>query len=191
MTTVQLPLQGGTEPYRLGQYEAVPLTREPIGDSRIAYAAAHVVADADREIDWDATISFRHHLWSLGLGVADAMDTAQRGGGLSAHDVRELIRRTAQSRPDGARLVCGVTTDELEGTNHDLASITAAYRDQMRFVEEVGSDAVMMASRALAAVAKSADDYSRVYSEVLRGSTRPVLLHAPRTGRRCGAGSGA
>jgi hypothetical protein len=177
MTTVQLPRDGRTEPYVLGTHDPVPVVRSGPIECRLAYAAAHVSADAHGRPDWEATLAFRHHLWSLGLGVADAMDTAQRGSGLSSPEVRDLILRSSRDVPDGARLVCGVTTDELQGDDHTLEEITAAYVEQLGFVEAAGSEAVMMASRALARSARSPHDYAEVYSDVLGQSSRPVILH--------------
>ena len=84
---------------------AGPPPRAASGWNRIAYAAAHVVADpmaeadpwVDSVVDWDRTLAFREHLWSLGFGVAEAMDTAQRGMGLGWSDALELIRRTREA----------------------------------------------------------------------------------------------
>ncbi|HVX43556.1 MAG TPA: dihydrodipicolinate synthase family protein [Mycobacteriales bacterium] len=153
--------------------------------SRVAFAAAHVVADpmadntpgAPAALDWDATLAFRHHLWRLGLGVADAMDTAQRGMGLSWPATRELIRRSgAEARAVGGALVCGAGTDQLDGPA-DLAAITAAYQEQLELVEGAGARVVLMASRALAAAARSAEDYHQVYGTLLRQAREPVILH--------------
>ncbi|SNT02952.1 dihydrodipicolinate synthase family protein [Actinacidiphila glaucinigra] len=156
---------------------------------RVVYAAAHVVADpfrtaADRPaaLDWEATLAFRRHLWSHGLGVAEAMDTAQRGMGLDWAGAAELIRRSsAEARAEGGRIVCGVSTDQLRPTGfghpYDLADIRAAYEEQLAVVEEAGSRAVLMASRALAAVAKGPEDYLEVYGHLLRQATGPVVLH--------------
>ncbi|MER8185746.1 dihydrodipicolinate synthase family protein [Kitasatospora sp. NPDC094015] len=154
--------------------------------SRIAYAAAHVVADplggnapgAPAALDWEATLAFRHHLWSLGLGVADAMDTAQRGMGLDWPATRELIVRSgAEARSVGGRLACGVGTDQLTGPARTPAEVTAAYREQLEVVQEAGALPVLMASRALAAVATGPEDYLRVYGELIAQADRPVVLH--------------
>jgi uncharacterized protein DUF993 len=153
--------------------------------SRVAYAAAHVVADplaenvpgAPAVLDWDATLSFRHHLWRHGLGVAEAMDTAQRGMGLDYPAVRELVRRSAsEARSVGGRIVAGVATDQLDGPA-TVAQILDAYREQLADV--VSSDAVpvLMCSRHLAAAAAGADDYVSVYSTLLSEVDGPVLLH--------------
>ncbi|MEV4611359.1 dihydrodipicolinate synthase family protein [Kitasatospora sp. NPDC049258] len=165
----------------------VPLAR-PAGAPRArgAYAAAHVVADplggnapgAPAAVDWDATLAFRHHLWSLGLGVADAMDTAQRGMGLDWPATRELITRSgAEARSVGGRLACGVGTDQLTTPARTLAEVTAAYREQLEVVQAAGARPVLMASRALAALATGPEDYLRVYGGLIAAADRPVVLH--------------
>ena len=154
--------------------------------SRIAYAAAHVVprATADNtpgrpaDIDWDATLAFRRHVWSWGLGVADAMDTAQRNMGLDAAATRELITRSAQAaREEGGALVVGVNTDHLDEEVVSLDRVIDAYKEQLHFTEDQGAGVVLMASRHLARAARTADDYRRVYREVLGAATTPVVLH--------------
>ncbi|MFJ9695638.1 dihydrodipicolinate synthase family protein [Kitasatospora sp. NPDC101183] len=153
---------------------------------RIAFAAAHVVADPRTEqapgrpatVDWDATLAFRHHLWSLGLGVADAMDTAQRGAGLDWAATRELITRSgAEARAVGGRLACGVGTDQLTAPARTLTEITRAYEEQLAVVEGADAQPVLMASRALAALARGPEDYLAVYGPLLRQSRTPVVLH--------------
>jgi uncharacterized protein DUF993 len=141
--------------------------------TRVAFAAAHVAAGADGRIDWEATLAFRRHLWSCGLGVAEAMDTAQRGGALDWQLARELIRRTAAER--AGRLAAGAATDHTEPRTLD--EVRAAYEQQCEFVEGTGAQVVVMASRALAAVASSADDYREVYGAVLRQLERPAIVH--------------
>ena len=155
---------------------------------RVAYAAAHVVADPlagndpwlGPAIDWDATLKFRHRLWDLGLGVAEAMDTAQRGMGLGWPEARELIRRVqaeARTRPE-ALIAYGAGTDQLEPRPEvTLDAIIAAYEEQIGFVEGEGGRVIVMASRALAAVAQSPDDYARVYGRILNQVRQPVILH--------------
>ena len=154
--------------------------------SRVAYAAAHVVplVHADNtpgrpaEIDWDATLAFRRSVYSWGLGVADAMDTAQRNMGLDAAAVRELIARTAQTaRDEGGSVVVGVNTDHVEDEHISLDQVIDAYRSQLAFTEEQGAAPVLMASRHLARAASSAEDYRRVYREVLGAAQVPVVLH--------------
>ena len=154
--------------------------------SRIAYAAAHVIprATADNtpgqpaDIDWDATLAFRRHVWSWGLGVADAMDTAQRNMGLDAAATRELITRSAEAaREEGGALVVGVNTDHVDDEFISLDEVIDAYKEQLHFTEDAGAGVVLMASRHLARAAHSADDYRRVYREVLGAATTPVVLH--------------
>jgi hypothetical protein len=167
----------------------IPLVRHAASDfSRVAYAAAHVVADplASNDpwltpaIDWDTTLKFRHRLWDLGLGVAEAMDTAQRGMGLGWSEAQELIRRAqaeARTRPD-ALIAYGAGTDHLApGPDVTIEAIIAAYEEQIGFVEGQGGRVILMASRALAAVAKSPDDYARVYGRILSQVRQPVILH--------------
>ena len=158
--------------------------------SRTVYSAAHVVADpyadstpdSPAAVDWDATLAFRRHLWSHGLGVAEAMDTAQRGMGLDWTGAAELIRRSsAEARTVGGLIACGVGTDQLRATGngypYSLDEVRAAYEEQLALVEESGSRAVLMASRALAAVAEGPEDYLEVYGHLLRQSAEPVVLH--------------
>ncbi|KOV59383.1 hypothetical protein ADK64_34690 [Streptomyces sp. MMG1121] len=152
--------------------------------SRTVFSAAHVVADpyadvspdAPAAVDWDATLAFRRHLWSHGLGVAEAMDTAQRGMGLDWAGAAELVRRSAaEARSVGGRIACGVGTDQITGGS--LAEIRAAYEEQLAVVEESGARAILMASRALAAVASGPEDYLEVYGHLLRQAAEPVILH--------------
>jgi hypothetical protein len=154
--------------------------------SRIAFAAAHVVADPRGEnvpgapavIDWEATLGFRRHLFRYGLGVAEAMDTAQRNMGLDWPATQELITRSAAlANEHGARIASGAGTDQLLSPPGSLGEVTDAYLEQLEFVEAAGSQAIVMASRQLAAVARSADDYLQVYSSVLSRATQPVVLH--------------
>jgi len=155
--------------------------------SRIAYAAAHVVADplADVDpttrtaIDWDATLAYRRHLWSSGLAVAEAMDTAQRGMGLDWAASQELIRRSlAEARAVGGVIACGAGTDHLApAAGVTLEDVERAYEEQCGFVEGHGGRVILMASRALARAARTPDDYLRVYGAVLRQVRQPVILH--------------
>jgi Protein of unknown function (DUF993) len=161
-------------------------TSAPRARSRVVFAAAHVVADPGAEhrpgaparLDWDATMRFRHRLWGLGLGVADAMDTAQRGMGLDWPGAAELIRRSgAEARAAGGRLACGVATDQLPPGPASLEEITAAYEEQAEAVEQAGAQAVLMCSRQLAAAAVGPDDYADVYERLLGQVSRPLILH--------------
>jgi len=191
VTVVALPAADGTlTPYPLG--DPGPWTR-PAGPitSRIAYAAAHVVplalADntpgAPAAVDWDTTLAYRHELWSYGLGVADAMDTAQRGMGLDWLATQELIKRSgAEAAAAGGRLACGAGTDQLDlaalpAGRAGLDRVVGAYREQIDLVRGAGATVIMMASRALARVAQTAEDYRYVYDAVLSTVDEPVILH--------------
>ena len=154
--------------------------------SRIAFAAAHVVADpygenvpgAPAVVDWDATLAFRRHLFRYGLGVAEAMDTAQRNMGLDWAATQELISRSAaQALELGARIASGVGTDHLPSAPLSLDQVIAGYCEQLEFVEGTGSQVILMASRQLAATARGADDYLRVYDTLLAQVSKPVILH--------------
>ncbi|MDQ1570174.1 MAG: hypothetical protein QOF79_848 [Actinomycetota bacterium] len=154
--------------------------------SRVVYAAAHVVPQswaenvpgAPADIDWDATLGFRHHLWSWGLGVADAMDTAQRNMGLDWKATAELIRRSsAEARTVGGALVVGVNTDSVDRETISLDEVIDAYQSQLAVAEEAGADVVLMASRHLARAATTSADYERVYAQVLGRASAPVILH--------------
>ncbi|MEQ8143732.1 dihydrodipicolinate synthase family protein [Streptomyces sp. OP7] len=167
-----------TEPLALAP--GAPLT------SRTVFSAAHVVADpyadttpdSPAAVDWDATLAFRRHLWAHGLGVAEAMDTAQRGMGLDWAGAAELIRRSAaEAKAAGGRIACGVGTDQLTGGPVTLAEVRAAYEEQLAVVEESGAQAILMASRALAATAEGPEDYLEIYGHLLRQSAEPVILH--------------
>ncbi|WP_037468110.1 dihydrodipicolinate synthase family protein [Sinorhizobium fredii] len=188
MASIDLPLEG-----RLARYELtgrpVPLRkREAAAFPRIAFAAAHVVADplADNDpwltpaIDWERTLAFRHRLWDLGLGVAEAMDTAQRGMGLGWTEARELIRRAlaeARGRP-GTLIACGAGTDHLAaGPEVTIDEIIRAYESQIEAIEAENGRIILMASRALAAAARSPDDYVRVYDRILSQVKEPVIIH--------------
>ncbi|WP_166999192.1 dihydrodipicolinate synthase family protein [Paramicrobacterium fandaimingii] len=154
--------------------------------SRTAFAASHVIPHAwadntpgqPAEIDWDATLAFRHHVWSWGLGVADAMDTAQRNMGLDAVATRELITRSAaEAQSVGGSLVVGVNTDHIDEPSISLQQIIDAYTEQLHHAEDAGAGVVLMCSRHLARTATSAADYERVYGAVLTAASTPVVLH--------------
>jgi Protein of unknown function (DUF993) len=185
--SITLPTAEGTlEPYRLGSPKTYATSGSPT--SRIAYAAAHVVADpltdngpgTTATIDWEATLRFRRHLWSQGLRVADAMDTAQRNMGLDWAATRELIRRSAaEAKAYGhpAELVaCGAGTDHAPAAR-TLPEIVAAYTEQIETVRDAGAGVVIMASRQLARAAQGPDSYHAVYGELLSQVDRPVILH--------------
>ncbi|HEY9339261.1 MAG TPA: dihydrodipicolinate synthase family protein [Kribbella sp.] len=179
---LNLPVHGGLEKYRLTGEPVARGTYSP-ARSRLAFAAAHVVADplgdnapgAPAVIDWEHTLEFRRHLWSLGLSVAEAMDTAQRGMGLDWKATQELIRRSAAEAPDG-RIAVGVGTDQLTGPA-TLDAVIGAYEEQLAVAEDVGARPILMASRALCAAAESPDDYRKVYDRLLTQSAKPVILH--------------
>jgi hypothetical protein len=155
--------------------------------NRVALAAAHVVADplADNDpwltpaIDWERTMAFRRHLWSLGLGVAEAMDTAQRGMGLDWPNALELIQRSVAEARDipGAVVFSGAGTDHLPTTPTSVEEVIRAYEEQVEAIEAAGGRIILMASRALAAAARSPDDYRRVYGRILAGVREPVIIH--------------
>ncbi len=196
MTTVTLPALEG----------AIPGTREAAGhvrtlqdprhytprekpfNSRIAFAAAHVVANPDADhsdagkpvgVDWEATLSYRHHLWSHGFAVAEAMDTSQRGMGLDWAAAQTLIALSVkEARSVGARVFCGTGTDHLvPGPEVTLAQVTDAYLHQIATVQKLGGRIILMASRALAVCARGADDYAQVYARVLAEADQPVVIH--------------
>jgi hypothetical protein len=182
-----LPRAGGQlYEYAPGKAASFSVPAKPF-TGRIAFSAAHVVcdpfADADplhqAQIDWNSTLSYRHHLWSLGLAVAEAMDTAQRGMGLDWNRSKELIRRSiAEARSVGGRIACGAGTDHLApGPHVTLEAVEAAYEEQVGFVEGEGGQVILMASRALAACAKGPEDYERVYGRILGQVKQPVILH--------------
>ncbi|ONI70592.1 dihydrodipicolinate synthase family protein [Actinosynnema sp. ALI-1.44] len=151
--------------------------------SRRLLAAAHVVADplgdntpgSPAAVDWDATLAYRNHLWDHGFGVAEAMDTAQRGMGLDWAATRELIRRTGANA--AGPFACGAGTDQLAPGPHTVDDVIEAYTEQVAVIEETGGQVILMASRALAAAASGSDDYHRVYGHLLRQVSSPVILH--------------
>jgi hypothetical protein len=189
MAKVVLPTPvGGTEVYGTGAPRAFECARNG-ALPRVAFAAAHVVADplaeqdpwSEAVLDWDATLDYRRHLWSLGLGVAEAMDTAQRGMGLDWETSLELIRRSVAAATDydgPAAVACGAGTDHLApDACQDLDQVIAAYEVQCGAVEAAGGRIILMASRALAAIATSPDDYQRVYDRILGQVKEPVIIH--------------
>ena len=191
MAALSLKLPFPTGEVLTYQLEGTPLPaarRKAADFPRVAYAAAHVVADplADADpwltpaIDWDRTLAFRHHLWDLGLGVAEAMDTAQRGMGLGWPEARELIRRSLREAAgrDDALIACGAGTDHLTpGSDVTIDDILRAYESQIETVEGEGGRVILMASRALAATARGPDDYVTVYDRILASVRRPVIIH--------------
>ncbi len=186
--SLRLPAAGGTlEVFHLSAPRNFPQRAER-AFNRVAFSAAHVVADARADIDpwlacaidWDATIGVRLHLWRLGLGVAEAMDTAQRGMGLDWPTSLELIGRSIAAARDvpGALLASGAGTDHLAAeaaTSTD--DVIRAYEEQVAAIEKLGGRIILMASRALARVARSADDYHHVYDRILSQVRAPVIIH--------------
>lgn len=179
---LELKLPGGAVQLTAG---AAPQKSD--GWNRVAYAAAHVVADPlveadpwlDCPIDWERTLAFREHLWSLGFGVAEAMDTAQRGMGLDWPTSLELIQRSVGLAKSGGHLIaCGAGTDHLQpGPDVTIDDVIAAYEMQCEAVEATGSRVILMASRALAKAATGPEDYARVYGRILSGLAQPAILH--------------
>ncbi|MFD5201344.1 dihydrodipicolinate synthase family protein [Streptomyces sp. NPDC058375] len=181
--TVPLP-QGSYTP------RATPLDLTPgagVLSSRTVFSAAHVVAepyadigpDDPAAVDWESTLAFRRHLWSHGLGVAEAMDTAQRGMGLDWAGAAELIRRSAaEAKAVGGRIACGVGTDQLlPFSEPTLAEVRSAYEEQLALAETNGVQPILMASRALVKAAQSPEDYLATYAHLLRQASEPVILH--------------
>jgi hypothetical protein len=190
MTSIQIALpdeHGKTSPYRL-KGEPAPAPQAPHHFNRVALSAAHIVADpfAAREpalgpsIDWNATLSFRRHILDLGLGVAEAMDTAQRGMGLDWDGALELIRHSlgAASPDERKRIYSGAGSDHLDAAKaQSLDDVIRAYLEQIEAIQKLDGRIILMASRALARVAKSPKDYETVYQRVLSACDRPVILH--------------
>ncbi|SCK19476.1 dihydrodipicolinate synthase family protein [Streptomyces sp. WMMB 322] len=188
---IRLPDENGAlRTYRPRAEPAAAVAGPPAGAApaaRTVFAAAHVVADRYRAsagpespaaLDWDATLAFRRHLWSHGLCVAEAMDTAQRGMGLDWSVAAELTARSAaEARAVGGRIACGVGTDQLPPGGTDMARVRAAYEEQSEVVEKAGAQVIIMASRALAATARGPEDYRDVYGHLLRQAAEPVILH--------------
>jgi hypothetical protein len=188
MPSLMLPNESGD----LARYELGPASEfalaGPTISVRSVYAAAHVVMDPRASndpwrapvVDWDSTMLFRHRLWSLGLMIAEAMDTAQRGMGLDWTGAKELIKRSlAESRTvEEADLACGAGTDQLDpGDARSLDDVIAAYEEQLEHVEACGGRAILMASRALCHVARTPDDYLSVYGRLIDGAKDKVILH--------------
>jgi Protein of unknown function (DUF993) len=186
MTTVMLP----TADRRLETYRPRAPRNWPARPAnpfnRVAIAAAHVVADPlaecdpwlDAPLDWDATIAYRRHLWRLGFGVAEAMDTAQRGMGLDWKTSLELICRSVEAaKSEGALVFSGAGTDHLAPRTYSIDAVIRAYEEQIEAIEKLGGRVILMASRALAASARSPDDYGTVYDRILRQLHEPAIIH--------------
>jgi hypothetical protein len=185
--SLRLPkADGGIETYRLAASRTFPAKLEG-ALNRVAFSAAHVVANplADTDpwlnaaVDWDRTIAFREHVWDLGLGVAEAMDTAQRGMGLDWPTSLELITRSVRAaKARGALVFSGAGTDHLAVESaKTIDEVIRAYEEQIEAIEKVGGRIILMASRALAKLGRSADDYARVYNRILSQVREPVIIH--------------
>jgi hypothetical protein len=176
VTSAQIQLPGRSRPLTVESPAWAASYPPPV--TRRVYAAAHVAARRGGEIDWAATLAFREYLWAHGFAVAEAMDTAQRGMGLSWDQARELITRSAARAAElGGGIACGAGTDQLDAGQHDLGAITRAYEEQLSVVQEAGAEVILMASRALAASARSRQDYLDVYGHLLKQARQPVILH--------------
>jgi hypothetical protein len=183
---VTIPLEDGSlTRHTLGEPGNYDRPSRPL-TSRRAFAAAHVVADPLAEntpasgahVDWEATMAFRRHIWSWGLPVAEAMDTAQRGMGLDWATTKELITRSlADAKAEGGEIACGANTDQLPDGPVPTARIVEAYQEQTELIEGLGGQAVVMASRHLAAIATSPDDYRQTYAEVLANISGTAIVH--------------
>src|SRR6201986_2460204 len=185
--SLRLPkADGGIETYRLAASRTFPAKLEGTLN-RVAFSAAHVVADPLADVDpwlpaagdWDRTIAFREHVWDLGLGVAEAMDTAQRGMGLDWPTSLELIQRSVRAaKTRGALVFSGAGTDHLAvEDSKSLDDVIRAYEMQIAAIEKAGGRIILMASRALAKLGRSADDYARMYNRVLSQDRKPVIIH--------------
>ena len=185
---IDLPQKDGTlSPYTLSKPRSFERHAHNGAFNRIAFSAAHVVSDplADVDpwlgaaIDWDATIAYREYIWDLGLGVAEAMDTAQRGMGLDWNTSLELIRRSVEAaRPKNGLVFSGAGTDQLDPSDaRNLDDVIAAYEEQIEAIEKLGGRIILMASRALVKAARSPDDYAKVYGRILEQVKEPVIIH--------------
>jgi hypothetical protein len=186
--TIELPDEAGRRTAYALTGTPLPVPAGPHRYTRVAFSAAHVVADpftarepsAGPALDWDATLAYRRHLLDMGLGIAEAMDTAQRGMGLDWPGARELISRSLAAVAPAERdmIFSGVGTDQLAPADaRSLDDVRRAYMEQLEAVQALGGRVILMASRALARVARGPGDYERIYAEVLAAADRPVILH--------------
>jgi hypothetical protein len=183
MPQIHLPSDSGSlQAFEWPETKACPQPTSHF--NRTVYAAAHVATHTLRNgqiaIDWDSTLAFRQHIWSYGLGVAEAMDTAQRGMGLNWTMAKELMARSADlsAQIPGALMAAGCGTDQLSPTGtYSLQQIIDAYMGQLEWLAKLGIRPIIMASRALAAAATHADHYLTVYGEVLSQVHQPAILH--------------
>ncbi len=176
---IRLPLSDGLTGYKLNEAGPLPVVPGSPSSSRVAYAAAHVVVApfASRQtVDMEATLAFRRYLWSLGFGVAEVMDTAQRGMGLDWETAKAIVRHS--SAEAGGAIACGANTDQLDPHRPaSLEEVIAAYEEQCGVIEAAGARVILMASRALVRCAKGPEDYHRVYGRLLSQLSRPAILH--------------
>jgi hypothetical protein len=183
MMRIRLPLADGLTEYTLNEAGPLAVVAGPPPASRVAYAAAHVVVDPLRStpftgpvLDMEATMAFRRHLWSLGFGVAEVMDTAQRGMGLDWQTAKELVWVSAAEA--GGAIACGANTDQLDPQQvATIDDVIAAYEEQCETIEAASGRVILMASRALAKCAKGPEDYQRVYGRLLANLSQPAILH--------------
>ena len=185
-----LNIQGNIENYTIKNEPLIFEKKTEVSFNRVAFSSAHVVANPNFDyapsldvcIDWNKTLSYRNYLWDLGLGVAEGMDTAQRGMGLDWNNSLELIRQSvklAKSRNDKPLIFSGVGTDHIiQFSDHQsIQNVIEAYLKQIEEVEKIGGRIILMASRLLASIAKSNEDYQYVYSNVLSQISQPVIIH--------------
>jgi len=187
MSHIQLPSSTGALERYVLEGTPLPVVRPAAAFNRVVFSAAHIVADPFAEadpsnggaIDWDSTLAYRRHLAGLGLGIAEAMDTAQRGMGLSWADSLLLIRRTRDTLSgSGVPIFNGCGTDHLDpAAVRSLDDVVDAYLQQIDAIQSAGGRLILMASRALARVARTPDDYLAVYRRVLARAEAPVVLH--------------
>lgn len=185
-TTIDLPVAGGGfERFRMAAPTEFPKPDRPI-QSRTCFAAPHVVAEVTAEytpgvappVDWDATLAFRRHLWDYGIGVAEAMDTSERGPhGLRWHQAQRLIAESLAEAREGDLVACGAGTEQLESESPSLGAIVEAYQEQISYIEGLGGTAIIRASHHLVSVADGPDDYLEAYTQIVRHATRPVIVH--------------
>ena len=186
MPTLSLPTSDRRlQPYTTRAPRSWP-TKPANPFNRVAIAAAHVVADPladcdpwiEPRLDWDATLAYRRHLWKLGFGVAEAMDTAQRGMGLDWKTSLELIRRSVEAaKAEGALVFSGAGTDHLAPGTYSVDQVIGAYEEQIEAIEKLGGRVILMASRALAASARGPEDYAKVYDRILGGLREKAIIH--------------
>ena len=179
---IRLPLAEGKPEFYHLVGEPIAIRKPKVPFNRVAFAAAHVVADPLSSVpalDWDKTLAFRRYLLDQGFGIAEAMDTSQRGMGLDWANALELISRSLKSAgPAASRIYSGCGTDHLLPSDaRSIDDVVKAYLEQLHAVQKLGGRVILMASRALVRVAKSPDDYLNVYARVLKEADHPVILH--------------